>query len=54
MLNNSIEAAKQHYAPDRDGIYNVSVIFDGSLHKQGHTSKLAVGGVIEAETGCVV
>ena len=54
VLANSIEGVKRHYSPDNDGIYNVKVIFDGSWQKRGHTSTLAVGAIVEAETGCVI
>lgn len=54
MLKKSVQAAKQQYSPDKDGIYNVRVIYDGSWQKRGHTSKLAVGAVIDAEIACVL
>ena len=53
IMHKSIEAAKIHYTPESDGIYNINVIYDGSWQKRGHTSKFAIGAVIEAETGCV-
>ena len=53
VLNTSIEAAKSHYSANND-IYDMRVIFDGSWQKRGHTSNLAVGAVIEADTGLVL
>lgn len=54
VLKKSIEAAKKHYSHDKEGIYDVRVIYDGSWQKRGHTSMLAVGAVIDAETNCVL
>lgn len=54
MIDKTVEAVKQHYQPEEDGVYNISVIYDGSWQKRGHTSNLALGAIIEAETGCVI
>ena len=36
--------------PDKDGILNITVIFDGSWKTRGHDSNLGVGLIIEAHT----
>ncbi|KAG0727093.1 hypothetical protein GWK47_035360 [Chionoecetes opilio] len=54
VMEKTRDAVKRHYTPDQDGIYNIKVIYDGSWQKRGHTSKLAVGAVVEAHTGCVI
>lgn len=54
ILKKSIEAAKQHYVPDQHGIYDMKVIYDGSWQKRGHTSLLAVGAIIDADSACVL
>ncbi|KAK7081332.1 hypothetical protein SK128_020835, partial [Halocaridina rubra] len=59
-LKKSAIAVKAYYKdklnllPDKGGIVNVRVIYAGSWLKRGHTSLLAVGAVIEAETGLVM
>lgn len=59
-LAESVVAVKNYYRdtlgkhPDQDGILDVRVTFDGSWQKRGHSSLLAVGAVVEAETGLVV
>ena len=37
VLEKTVEAVKRHYVPEEDGIYNVSVMYDGSWQKRGHT-----------------
>lgn len=59
-MNSSVEAVKRHYSeklgiqPDENNIYDIRVTFDGTWQKRGHTSLLAAGAVIDAETGLVI
>ena len=47
-----LKAAHVDLDPDFDGCITVS--FDGSWHKRGHTSKYGLGVVIDALTGLVI
>ncbi|KAK4329594.1 hypothetical protein Pmani_000069 [Petrolisthes manimaculis] len=53
VMNSAITAIKQLHSA-KNGVYDIKVIYDGSWQKRGHTSNLAVGEVIEAETGLVI
>ena len=57
VLEASVSSVKKYYSeklkvkPDGDGVYDIRVLFDGTWQKRGHTSLLAAGAVIDAETG---
>lgn len=53
IMTSATPAIKQLYSAT-NGVYNIRVIYDGSWQKRGHTSNLAMGAVIEAETGLVI
>lgn len=60
VLEAGVSSVKKHYSenlkvkPNGNGIYDVRILFDGTWQKQGHTSLLAAGVVIDAETGLVI
>ena len=59
VLSDSVKRVIEVYAalgifPDENGILNISVSYDGSWQKRGHTSNYGLGAVIEINTGLVI
>lgn len=60
LLETSRKAVIQYYGevlkrfPDKDGILDIDVTYDGSWHTRGHKSLLGVGAVVDANSGLVV
>ena len=58
ILTDSATAVKHHLdevvGEPEDGVYDVTVSFDGSWHKRGHTSLYGIGAVVEITTELVL
>lgn len=54
ILEQSAMFVKENYDVPLDELCNVTVSFDGSWHKRGHTSLYGIAAVIEVNTGLIL
>ena len=54
ILEQSAILVKENYEVPLDDLCNVTVSFDGSWHKRGHTSLYGIAAVIEVNTGLIL
>jgi hypothetical protein len=54
ILEQSAMFVKENNEVPLDELYNVTVSFDGSWHKRGHTSLYGIAAVIEVNTGLIL